>query len=286
MNYYNNVIVIGTGRLAKDCLGNLLDKNINLVCIEPVTTNFPLLSNYCFRNFIKYLKITNKKEIDDYFLSITEKTLVVSAYNIHIFSANVVSHPKLLIINFHNSLLPKYRGRNSPSWAIFNMDTITGITWHKISDEIDKGAIIIQESLEIPKEITAIKLSELCLLSGSNMFAKIVDSLLENNFQLQINSNYDFEKIHYSNEIPNNGFYDINWKVEKGFAFLRSLDYSDYRIFPSAKLEIGGIIFDIIEYKKFFLKELYINFNISSNQNLNLILSDQTGEYLILTLKK
>ena len=154
MYFYKKIIVIGSGRLPKNCINALLQYNLELICIEPVETEFPVLSKFCKSKKIDYLKILDKNELDNYFLSFTEITLVVSAYNIHIFSPKVLLNCNILIVNFHNSLLPKHRGRNSPTWAIFEMDEIAGISWHLITDKIDKGNLIKQNSFKIPEKYT------------------------------------------------------------------------------------------------------------------------------------
>jgi len=49
-------------------------------------------------------------------------------------------------VNYHNSLLPKYRGLYSMSWQIYFKDEI-GYTWHRIAENWDSGNILIQHTL-------------------------------------------------------------------------------------------------------------------------------------------
>ncbi|MBL4889764.1 MAG: hypothetical protein JKX97_07070 [Candidatus Lindowbacteria bacterium] len=51
--------------------------------------------------------------------------------------------------NLHPSLLPKYRGHNPYFWVIKNGEKETGITAHQLSDEFDKGPILLQKSIPI-----------------------------------------------------------------------------------------------------------------------------------------
>ena len=55
-----------------------------------------------------------------------------------------------LIINYHNSLLPKHPGRFAEAWSIFEEDKKSGITWHLVVPEVDKGKIILQKDIEFP----------------------------------------------------------------------------------------------------------------------------------------
>lgn len=56
----------------------------------------------------------------------------------------VLRLPWLGVINFHNSLLPKYRGPNAFGWAFRNDDGVIGATIHRMSSELDRGAILAQ----------------------------------------------------------------------------------------------------------------------------------------------
>jgi methionyl-tRNA formyltransferase len=61
-------------------------------------------------------------------------------------------------INYHPSLLPKYRGGSAIAWAIINGETQTGVTIHYIDEGVDTGDIIIQESVPIDPDDTTITL--------------------------------------------------------------------------------------------------------------------------------
>lgn len=78
-----------------------------------------------------------------------------------------IMKPKLInsfkrIINYHNSILPKYRGLHATAWSMFFSEDYTGYTFHEVNEKIDDGNIIIQESFKIdysktPYEIEVIK---------------------------------------------------------------------------------------------------------------------------------
>ena len=57
-------------------------------------------------------------------------------------------------INYHPSLLPKYRGGSAINWAIISGETETGVTIHQIDEGVDTGPIIIQEKVEIAPDDT------------------------------------------------------------------------------------------------------------------------------------
>ncbi|MHB8126861.1 MAG: methionyl-tRNA formyltransferase [Desulfitobacteriaceae bacterium] len=61
-------------------------------------------------------------------------------------------------INYHPSLLPKYRGGSAIAWTIISGEKETGVTIHYIDEGVDTGNIILQESVPIDPEDTTISL--------------------------------------------------------------------------------------------------------------------------------
>ncbi len=62
------------------------------------------------------------------------------------------SMPKLGTFNLHASLLPQYRGAAPINRAIMNGEIETGVTTFLLNHEIDKGAILAQQSVAISPE--------------------------------------------------------------------------------------------------------------------------------------
>ncbi|HEV2198320.1 MAG TPA: methionyl-tRNA formyltransferase [Bryobacteraceae bacterium] len=56
-----------------------------------------------------------------------------------------VSIPKHSTIQYHPSLLPKYRGPSSINWPIIKGDTETGLSIFRPSDGLDEGVVILQK---------------------------------------------------------------------------------------------------------------------------------------------
>jgi methionyl-tRNA formyltransferase len=60
-----------------------------------------------------------------------------------------VTIPKHGTIQYHPSLLPRYRGPSSINWPIIKGDTETGLTIFRPSDGLDEGAVILQKRTAI-----------------------------------------------------------------------------------------------------------------------------------------
>ncbi len=57
-------------------------------------------------------------------------------------------------INYHPSLLPKYRGGSAINWAIIKGERETGVTIHFIDEGVDTGPILLQEKVDITPDDT------------------------------------------------------------------------------------------------------------------------------------
>jgi len=65
-----------------------------------------------------------------------------------------VKIPKHGTIQYHPSLLPRYRGPSSINWPIIKGDTETGLTIFRPSDGLDEGAVVLQKKTPISPDDT------------------------------------------------------------------------------------------------------------------------------------
>jgi methionyl-tRNA formyltransferase len=56
------------------------------------------------------------------------------------------------VFNVHNSLLPKYRGRHSLTWAMIHGETETGFSLHQVDAGVDSGPVYAQLRIPIHDE--------------------------------------------------------------------------------------------------------------------------------------
>jgi|RifCSP13_3_1023840.scaffolds.fasta_scaffold09621_2 methionyl-tRNA formyltransferase len=75
--------------------------------------------------------------------------LILSAAYPQIFSNDLISIPSRGSINFHPSLLPKYRGAHPHFWAIVRGENESGLTAHFMTESIDAGDILAQIAFPI-----------------------------------------------------------------------------------------------------------------------------------------
>jgi methionyl-tRNA formyltransferase len=73
----------------------------------------------------------------------------VMAYVLQFVPQEFVQIPKFGMIQYHPSLLPRYRGPSAINWAIALGETKTGLTIFRPSDGLDEGAVILQKEVAI-----------------------------------------------------------------------------------------------------------------------------------------
>ena len=101
--------------------------------------------------------------------------------------------PRLGTFNLHASLLPEYRGAAPINWAIINGETRTGVTTFLLNHEIDKGAIIAQQEVDILAEDNIGTLYDKLMHIGSELVTKSVDAVATGDYtpieQMHIDEN-------------------------------------------------------------------------------------------------
>ncbi|HET7198603.1 MAG TPA: methionyl-tRNA formyltransferase, partial [Burkholderiales bacterium] len=78
----------------------------------------------------------------------------IMAFVLQFAPRDFVNIPKRGTIQYHPSLLPRYRGPSSINWPISRGDKETGLTIFRPSDGLDEGAVILQKRTPIGENDT------------------------------------------------------------------------------------------------------------------------------------
>ncbi|HSF63877.1 MAG TPA: formyltransferase family protein, partial [Paracoccaceae bacterium] len=81
-------------------------------------------------------------------------------------------------VNFHDGPLPGYAGLNAPVWALLNGEQLHGIRWHRMTDRVDDGPVLVAQDFDIAPGETALSLNTRCFQAGLESFPHVL-SLLE-----------------------------------------------------------------------------------------------------------
>jgi methionyl-tRNA formyltransferase len=98
-------------------------------------------------------KSLREKEAMDAMKSL-DADIGIMAFVLQFAPQDFVSIPKKGTIQYHPSLLPKYRGPSSINWPIIRGDGKTGLTIFRPTDGLDEGPVILQKETPIGPDDT------------------------------------------------------------------------------------------------------------------------------------
>lgn len=219
----------------------------------------------------------NSLEFKEALLKLDFDFLVVAAYG-KILPDWMLESPKIMPINVHYSLLPKYRGASPIQSCLLNGDKKTGITFIKMSNKLDEGDCIQKHEIVVHPDHNKITLEDdLCNLAIENIYSVLSD-ITQKNFNLlkqDDNESSYCKKIHKKDSMIN-------------FTMSSIEIYNKFRAFyewPGISFEHKGITIKI--------KEMYVigdnNFNTNDNvfnfANLGLIIKTMDKNIVITHLQ-
>jgi methionyl-tRNA formyltransferase len=189
-----NIVFFGSSHFAVQSLKALLNSGHKISCVvtQPDKKKGPGLSLGATAIKIvaqdSHLKIYQPERINtSQALSLLKELnpdlFVVIAYG-QILSQEILDIPKILSINVHGSILPKYRGAAPINWAIINGEKTTGITIIKMIKEMDAGPIILQKMVDIADDDTAITLEDKLSGLATQLLLTSLQSIEDNNYKL------------------------------------------------------------------------------------------------------
>lgn len=95
------------------------------------------------------IKTPNNKQFLEEIRQLDIDVIINQSQNI--LKSELLSIPKIGVINRHNALLPKNRGRLTPFWVLYKGEKETGVSIHFVTEDLDAGDIIIQKRFPVEK---------------------------------------------------------------------------------------------------------------------------------------
>ena len=118
------------------------------------------------------VKLVKSKKID----------LLISCSSPRIIKDELLSAPKIGILNCHPGLLPYYRGCNCVEWALYNNDKV-GNTCHLMTKNIDQGPIICSKIINIKKCKDYFDVRVAVYLESVKLISKAIEMIKKNNYK-------------------------------------------------------------------------------------------------------
>lgn len=182
------IIFFGTPPFAVKCLEKIVEEEFNIVAVvtapdRPAGRGRQIktsaVKQFAEAQNIHILQPTNLKDLQfiEQLKALEPDLMIVVAFRM--LPKRVWSIPSLGTFNLHASLLPDYRGAAPINWAIINQEKYSGVTSFFINEEIDTGAILLQEKVEIEEQETAGSLHDKLAKKGSALICKTIKGILE-----------------------------------------------------------------------------------------------------------
>ncbi len=117
-----------------------------------------------------------KEDIESEMLSLlgNKPDLIVLARYMQVLSADFVSHYQNKILNIHHSFLPAFAGANPYQQAYQRGVKLIGATAHYVTNDLDQGPIIEQETIRVSHRYSTENLKEVGSDLECNVLAKAV----------------------------------------------------------------------------------------------------------------
>jgi len=122
--------------------------------------------------------LNNDKEEFEYFKKINADLVIVVAYG-QIIPKEYLSLPKKGFVNIHASILPNWRGAAPIQRSIMNLDREVGISFMKISEELDTGPVCNVYKFDLNKNLNANDISQKLSSIAAEKISENVDDILE-----------------------------------------------------------------------------------------------------------
>ena len=111
----------------------------------------------------------------DYLFSIVNGRIIPEA---------VLAKARMAAINFHDGPLPRYAGFFSTTWALLNREREYGVSWHRMTGEIDAGEIVRQRLFPVSEAETAFTLNAKCYEAGLISFGEMIGEISHGSLSL------------------------------------------------------------------------------------------------------
>ena len=239
-----NVILCGFHWTGCKTLTYLLKKKYNIFV-------YTHEAEYYVNDLIQFCK---KNDVSFSLEKITAKNIpfipdvIISSYYRYIIEIDIINLCGGKIFNLHPSLLPKYKGCSSLTWAMINGEKKVGYTYHYISPEIDCGNIILQEEIDVEEFDTQMSLYYKVMFESMKKFEEVFDLVLNSyeGIKQEMTSNNYFKR-----GAPEDGIIKTEWSEEKVERFIRAMIHPPLKLAQYKGVEIKSIDqFKALKYEK------------------------------------
>ncbi|MFA5199539.1 MAG: methionyl-tRNA formyltransferase [Candidatus Omnitrophota bacterium] len=188
------IVFFGSSHFAVPALEALINSRHEIICVvtQPdkqkgrhLHVSGTEVKNIASRAGLKIFQsedIKSKESVK--FLKNSEADVFVIVSYGQILSQEILDIPKIMPLNIHASLLPRYRGAAPINWAIINADKKTGVTIMYVTARMDCGPVLIQKEIKISEDDTFLSLEDKVSKFGAELLIQALISIENKDYRL------------------------------------------------------------------------------------------------------
>lgn len=273
-----NFCICASGNLGAIVLQQLVDKKIDIPLVLTDSKSLSVIS-ICEENGIPFFKGNprNGRFMEWFHAHPCCIDNLLSVNYLFILEEDVLSLVSHYSINFHGSLLPKYRGRTPHVWAIINGEKETGITAHFMNGACDDGDIVSQKVLPISDDETGAQVLERFNALYPSFVFEVIASIEGGCVQRK---KQDVSKATYfSKRTSEDGLINWEWQKERIKNWVRAQAYP----YPGAFAFYGKnkIVINKVAYTDYGFVDTVVNGTILSIIDGKPVVKTPNGTLLI-----
>lgn len=236
-----------SGGLGYIVLQHLCEHHVDVACVLTDSKSDGIIA-YCHENGLPYYAGNPRNGRADVWMEQSGIIFdnLLSINYLFILEADILKRAKLAI-NFHGSLLPKYRGRTPHVWAIINGEKECGITAHLMNTECDDGDIVRQIHVHIDDEDTGADI----LNKYNALYPELVIGIVRDveSGAITYVKQDKTKATYFGKRTPADGHIEWSWQKERIRNWVRAQAYP----YPGAFSYVNGekVIINKLQYSDF-----------------------------------
>ncbi|MCX5071918.1 amino acid adenylation domain-containing protein [Streptomyces sp. NBC_00513] len=218
-----NCYLIGGTRVLTQCAARLLDSGVR---IEGILSDDPAVTEWADTRGIPVLDPHADLART---LSARPFDYLFSMVNFRILPAPVLDLPNIAAINFHDGPLPRYSGSHVPAWALYEGASRHAATWHRMTEAVDAGGVLLERWFPIRDHSTALSLTYETAEVGIELFADLVPHVVARTLPEPLDTG-DRERRFYrrSDRMASGGIIHAGTSAAEAERLSKALDYGSF----------------------------------------------------------
>ncbi|MEV6423998.1 amino acid adenylation domain-containing protein, partial [Streptomyces sp. NPDC051662] len=218
-----NCFIIGGTRVLTQCAAQLLDAGVR---IEGIFSDDPAVAAWAD---VRAIPVLDPGADLSATLSAQPFDYLFSMVNFRILPAEILDLPTTAAINFHDGPLPRYSGSHVPAWALYEGASRHAATWHRMTEAVDAGSVLLERWFPVRDHSTALSLTYETAEVGVELFAELVPHVVARTLPEPVDTS-DRERRFYrrSARMASGGLIHAGTSAVEAVRISKALDYGSF----------------------------------------------------------